>query len=172
MIGFRWCGIAGLSVGIFAGNYRRRHPRIVFLIALLFGVPTIEAAETDEQIIEDTYRAWVGATNEKDIGKWSSFLATNPFFSPADTAPLISREAILDYYERLFSDPQFSIDCEQRDVHVSLYGDMAWSRGVCKVTFTGSEGNSARSASRWFKVWVRDPAGSWKCRVNSWKLEN
>ena len=56
------------------------HRQIVLLTTVLLGVLTTEAAETDERTIEDTYKVWVEATNEKNISKWSSFLATDPFF--------------------------------------------------------------------------------------------
>ena len=87
----------------------------------------VGAAETDEQSIRDTYEAWVGATNEKDIEKWSAF------------------------------------------VDVSESGEMAWSRGECKATFTGPGDTTATGRSRWLKVWIKQPNGSWRCRVNTWR---
>lgn len=140
------------------------------VLCLLFS--STDAAESDVQLIERTYKAWVEATNEKDITKWSSFLAKAPYFSPSDSLPLTSREAILAYYERSFSDPGFSLDCEQRDVHVSESADMAWSRGVCKATFTMPDGSLGRGSSQWLKVWTKYSDGSWKCRINYWKSEN
>lgn len=142
------------------------------LVVLFLAVSTVDAEESDVQAVERTYKAWVEASNEKDITKWSTFLAENPYFSPADAPPLIGREAILDYYQTSFSDPEFSLDCEQLEVHVSRSGDMAWSRGVCKGTFTGPDGKKASGSSRWFKVWTKYPDGSWKGRINSWKYKN
>ena len=140
------------------------------LVALFLAATAAEAADSDVQAIERTYKAWVEATNEKDITKWSSFLAKDPYFSPADAPPLTSREAILAYYEKSFSDPEFSLDCERLEVHVSQSGDMAWSRGVCKATYTGPDGNKASGSSRWLKVWTKYADGSWKGRINSWKF--
>jgi DNA-binding beta-propeller fold protein YncE len=54
------------------------------------------AVESDELAIETTYDVWVKAANEKDITKWSSFLAENPYFSPPDVPPLTTSEAILE----------------------------------------------------------------------------
>jgi len=141
-------------------------------IALFLVVSAADAADSDVQAIERTYRAWVEATNEKDITKWSSFLAQDPYFSPADSQPLTSREAVLAYYETSFSDPQFFLDCEQLEIHVSTSGDMAWSRGVCEATFTMSDGSKGHGSSRWLKVWTKYPDGSWKGRINSWKSED
>ena len=127
------------------------------------------AAETDEQSIQETYRAWVEATNAKDIEEWSTFLATSPYFHPADSSPLANAEEIISYYARSFADPRFLLDCEQEYVDVSDSGEMAWSRGKCRATFTGPDGNEASGSSRWVKVWIKQPDGTWRCRVNTWK---
>jgi ketosteroid isomerase-like protein len=103
------------------------------------------AAETDEQSIHETYKAWVEATN------------------------LASTEEVISYYARSFADPRFSLDCRQEYVDVSESGEMAWSRGECKATFTGPDGNEASVTSRWLKVWIKQSDGSWRCRVNTWR---
>jgi len=127
------------------------------------------AADSDEKSIHDTYNAWVEASNDRDIEKWSTFLADNPYFSPADSPPLSSTEEVIDYYKRSFADPWFSLDCEQEQLEVSESGEMAWSSGICKATFTGPSGEKASGRSRWFKVWVKQSDGSWRGRVNAWK---
>ena len=134
---------------------------------LISGIST--AAESDEAAIYETYDAWVEATNRKDIEEWSTFLAMNPFFYPADSPPLTNSEEVIDYYARSFSDPGFSLDCRQEHVDVSESGRMAWSRGSCKATFTGPDGEKASGTSRWFKVWIKQSDESWRCRVNSWR---
>jgi len=148
---------------------REKQARVVwFLSLLLIGLP-IYAAETDETKIENTYIAWVQATNEKDLEKWASFLAPDAYFLPPDSDPLTTADAILDYYRDSFADPEFSLDCEQQEVHVADSGEMAWARGICKATFTNPEGNKTSGKSRWFKVWVKQFDGSWLGRVNTWK---
>jgi ketosteroid isomerase-like protein len=130
------------------------------------------AADSKVQTIQQTYSAWVEAANEKDIAKWSRFLADDPYFSPADSPPLTSTNAVLDYYKKSFADPRFSLDCEQQEVEVAESGEMAWARGICNATFTGPDGENASGTSRWFKVWIKDADGSWRGRVNTWKYEN
>ena len=142
---------------------------VTCLAAALAGCSITLVTETDEQSIQNTYKAWVEVTNEKDIEKWSAFLATNPYFHPADSAPLVNSDEIISYYERSFADPNFSLDCVQEYVDVSASGEMAWSRGKCEATFTGPDGSRATGASRWFKVWIKQSDGSWRCRVNTWK---
>jgi ketosteroid isomerase-like protein len=127
------------------------------------------AADSEEQVIHETYNAWVEAANEKDIAKWSTFLAENPYFSPADSPPLTSTDEVIDYYKKSFADSWFSLDCEQEQVEISESGEMAWARGICNATFTGPDGEKANGTSRWFKVWMKQSDGSWRGRVNTWK---
>lgn len=140
----------------------------VCLAAALFGSGVLNAGQTEEQAIHDAYAAWVQAANEKDIAKWSRFLADDPYFVPAASPPLTSTKAVLDFYETLFFDRWFSLDCEQEHVEVSESADMAWARGTCLATFTGPDGSKGSSTSRWFKVWIRHSDGSWRGRVNIW----
>ena len=133
---------------------------------------SLDMHAAEEQAIHDTYNAWVEAANEKDIAKWSTFLAENPYFSPADAPPLTSTKAVINYYKNSFSDSRFSLDCEQQEVEISESGEMAWARGICNATFTGPDGKKASGTSRWFKVWIKQPDGSWRGRVNTWKYEN
>ena len=130
------------------------------------------AAEIDGQSVHETYEAWVNATNEKDIEKWSTFLATNPYFHPAHSTPLANADEVISYYARSFADPRFSLDCKQEHVDVSASGDMTWSRGWCKATFTGPDGSEATGTTRWLKVWIKQSDGSWRCRVNTWRNVN
>ena len=145
---------------------------VLLLIMLASCDSASTAADSEVQTIQQTYNAWVDAANEKDIAKWSRFLANDPYFSPADSPPLTSTNAVIDYYKKSFADPRFSLDCEQQEVDVAASGDMAWARGICNATFTGPDGENASGTSRWFKVWIKDADGSWRGRVNTWKYEN
>ena len=141
---------------------------ICLVTAVMVGTVS-NAADPEEQAIHETYNAWVEAANEKDIAKWSTFLADNPYFSPADSPPLTSTSEVIDYYKREFSDSWFSLDCEQEEVEISDSGEMAWTRGICNATFTGPDGQKANGTSHWFKVWEKQSDGSWRGRVNTWK---
>ena len=141
----------------------------ICLTVALVTVSISNAADSEEQAIHEAYDAWVEAANEKDIKKWSTFLAEDPYFVPADSPPLASTEEIIDYYKRSFSDKWFSLNCEQQKVEVSESGEMAWARGICNATFTDPDGRKASGTSRWFKVWIKHSDGSWRARVNTWK---
>jgi uncharacterized protein (TIGR02246 family) len=150
---------------------RQRALALLTVGLLLFSQISAIASETDGSLIEETYNAWVRAVNAKDIEWWSTYLAPNALFLPPGVQPLETEEAILEYYRQSFADPHFALDCQQLAVDVAQSGEMAWARGVCRVTFTSSDGQVANGNSRWLKVWLKQDDGSWKCRVNTWNYE-
>jgi ketosteroid isomerase-like protein len=87
------------------------------------------------------------------------FLADNMF---AIARVMATTDEILDYYRNSFADPGFSLNCQQQEVHIADSGEMAWSRGICKVTFTNSGGQKDSGQSRWLKVWVKGQDDSWR----------
>lgn len=141
------------------------------LTVMLFFAPVAIAADSDETLIEETYNAWVHAANAKDIESWSLFLAPSAVFVPPGVPPLETEEAILNFYKDSFADPEFSLDCQQLSVDIAKSADMAWARGICRATFTDPNGQKAIGTSRWFKIWIKQTDGSWKCRFNTWNYE-
>lgn len=127
-------------------------------------------ASSDEEAIEKTYDRWVVVTNAKDLEAWSSYITRDAYFAPPGSPPLETESAILDYYRRSFADPLFSLDCEQLEVNVADSGEIAWARGRCDARFTDASGSAGQGESKWMKIWQKQPDGSWKCRVNSWSM--
>ena len=150
----------------------RKFAPIVLIVALTSDRVALGASESDATIIERNYNAWVQVTNARDLDLWSSYLAPDASFMPPDAPLLDSRDEIFDYYRKAFADPHFSLDCQQLSVDVAQSRDMAWASGECKATFTDINGEKASGTSRWFKVWLKQADGSWKCRVNTWDYTN
>lgn len=144
----------------------------IFVGLMSLGHAQALAGATDESIIQNTYDAWLVVTNAKDIESWSSYLAPNAIFIPPEVPSLETREEILDYYRNAFADPNFALDCQRLSVDVAKAGDMAWATGICNATYSGPSGEKAHGLSRWFKVWLKQPDGSWKCAVNTWNYGN
>ncbi|MDX1408617.1 MAG: nuclear transport factor 2 family protein [Saprospiraceae bacterium] len=147
--------------------------RIYFFVAVFLVVAACrdmpDVQPEDHGIaIKEAYDAWVKTTNQKDIDKWSEFVAADAVFLPPDSEPLESMTEIRDYYLELFRDTNFSIACEQVFVRVAKSEDLAWSRGYCEAMFAGTEANVETVSSKWAKVWERQPDGGWKCRLNTW----
>ncbi len=141
------------------------------LVLVISGcAPQVDTA-ADKATIEKLYPAWVDAVNAKDIEAWASFLAPDARFQPPNQSALKTHEEIINRYKALFEDPRFALDCRQEQVVVAGSGDIAWSRGSCKGTFTGQDGEAAHSKTKWLKVWQKQPNGEWKNLVNIWNSD-
>jgi ketosteroid isomerase-like protein len=140
----------------------------VISIVLLTTADAADDTMDHSAVILAAYNQWVETTNARDIVQWSNFLAPGAVFFPADGPALTSKEAITNYYIKLFADPNFALDCAQSFVEISESNDIAWSRGTCNVTFSLPDGGINRGSSEWAKVWVRLDSGEWKCRLNTW----
>ena len=145
---------------------------VVFIIGVTSCANESRNAPSDAVIIQESYNEWVEAVNAKDITWWSSFLAPDAVFLPPDSRPLETTEDIQAHYIRLFEDPNFKLDCKQSFVKVAESKDMAWSRGNCEATFSTPEGESGHGSTKWAKVWIKQPDGTWKCRLNIWNNNN
>jgi len=128
----------------------------------------LDKLSNDGHLIKSAYDDWLKSTNIKDIESWSSFLAPNAVFLPPDTTLLGTNEEIVAYYLELFSDPNFSLDCEQIFVHVAESRDMAWARGTCQAKFTTQNGDIGHGSSKWTKIWIRLDTSEWRCKLNTW----
>lgn len=139
----------------------------------LFGPLAASAGKTStdtSDVILATYNDWVEATDAKDIAQWSTFLAPGAVFFPPSVPALDSEEAIVSYYTESFRDPNFTLDCTQTFVEVAESNDLAWTRGTCNATFSSPDGSVGRGSSKWAKVWIRLKSGEWKCRLNTWNM--
>lgn len=125
-------------------------------------------ADDQEFLIGETYDEWVKVTNTKDIDRWWTYVAPAAVFTPPGEPVLKTEAAIRGFYEKLFADPNFSLDCEQLSVEITESGDVARARGGCEFTFTDPSGEKESGTSRWFKIWLKQTDGSWKCKVNTW----
>jgi uncharacterized protein (TIGR02246 family) len=121
----------------------------------------------DEAAIRAAYDAWVVAADSKNIEAWVTFLEPDAIFLPPNTDALTTYEDIRDRYVSIFEDPNWSIACEHTEVEIAKAGDMAWSRGYCNTTVSGSDGTPVENRGKWNKVWLKQADGSWKNRLNS-----
>lgn len=133
----------------------------LLVLAVSGCAPTAPQVDTaaDKATIEKLYPAWVETGRSRDLEAFASFLAPDAQFLPPNVPALKTHEEIVEFYRALYEDPRFALDCRQEQVEVAASGDIAWSRGSCKGTFTGQDGEAAHSKTKWLKVWQKQPNG-------------
>jgi len=125
-----------------------------------------DTRKTDAEAITAAYSEWAKAANDKDIDYWVTFLGPDAVFMPPDREALTTNDEIRDMYIESFKDPNWSISCEQLEVDVAQAGDMAWSRGECTTTVSNQDGKVNTIHGKWMKVWLKQPNGIWKNKLN------
>jgi ketosteroid isomerase-like protein len=78
-------------------------------------------------------------------------------------APLFTgKQPIKDALKPMMSDPNFSISFLATKVEVSKSGDLAFTQGPYKMTFSDIRGNKFDDDGKYLTVWRKLPDGTWK----------
>lgn len=77
------------------------------------------------------------------------------------------RDAVRDYYQFIFD--EYEPELESHYVEVRVEGDLAYGRGIAKVTLTPKDGTETlESASKYLNILQRQPDGTWKTTHDIW----
>jgi uncharacterized protein (TIGR02246 family) len=117
------------------------------------------AAADVKRAEQDMLAAW----KAKDAAKVAS-LYTGDAAVATPGAPLITgHDAIMKSVESDFNDPAFSLDYANADTKVAGSGDIAYTRGTFRVTFTNPQTRKPQSMSgNYLTVFAKQADGGWK----------
>jgi ketosteroid isomerase-like protein len=112
--------------------------------------------------LREAESARMKAAAAKDLEAFVAFYAEDAsILSP--NAPIFSgKQPIKDGLKPMLSDPQFSLALMPTRVEVSKSGDMAFTQGPYKMTFSDMRGNKFEDEGKYLTVWRRLADGSWK----------
>ena len=143
-------------------------PMVLAATAAMAGPPDLEA---ERAALVRLDKAWAQAAAARDVEKVLSFWADDARVFPPGQPAVIGKEALREYDSGGFALPGFSIRWETSDFVVSASGDMAYGLGTNAVTFNGPDGKTITERGRAVTVWRKDPAGAWKCVIDTWNPE-
>jgi uncharacterized protein (TIGR02246 family) len=117
----------------------------------------------EEAAIRTTDANWLAAATAHDLERILPFWADDATILPPGTPAVEGKEAIRQFVSGAFATPGFSISWKTDKVEVSQSGDLAYSSGTDRISFTTPDGKSVTEESRGVAVWKKQPNGSWKC---------
>lgn len=142
--------------------------RIFCLIALLSisaactKAPTADTREADTRAIRDAESAWVKTAATKDPDAYVSYYADDAEVLIPNMPLFTGKPAIKEGIKPVMSDPNFSLTFLPSRVEVSKSGDMAFTQGPYKMTFSDVRGNRFEDNGKFLTVWRKLPDGNWK----------
>ena len=113
-------------------------------------------------------REWLQAAQAHDVDRAVSFWAEDAVVFPPGSPPVAGRAAIRDYVVKSFQTPGFSIAWKTTSVAVSRGGDIAYTTGTNRVTFSAQDGGQVAIDGKAVVVWRRQKDGAWKCVIDIW----
>jgi ketosteroid isomerase-like protein len=132
-------------------------------VCLLLSMAAFAATPEDEIMKAD--RDFNKATQEKRAEGWLSY------FSLDDAAlidpPTIGRQAITDRYQKLFSNPDFTLTWEPVKAEVFPAGNIGYTTGKYVARFKNKEGKKMQSKGHYITLWRKQDDGSWKIVADS-----
>jgi uncharacterized protein (TIGR02246 family) len=144
------------------------------LVAVIVGVSLAgigcasagNAADVPSQI-RQLDEEWSRAAQGRDVDRVLAYWADDAIVFPPGSPPVAGKAAIRDFVSRSFQTPGFSISWKTTTVAVSRSGDVAYTTGTNRVTFTAPDGRQVAVDGKAVAVWRRKE-GAWKCVIDIW----
>ena len=111
---------------------------------------------------------WSRAAQNRDVDRVVSFWAADAIVFPPGSPAVAGSSAIREFVAKSFQTPGFSISWKATTVAVSRSGDMAYTTGTNRVTFSAPDGKQVTVEGKAVAVWRREKDGAWKCVIDIW----
>lgn len=109
------------------------------LLAVACAGPQRSAADDQSEMLETRQAQFAAALEARDVQGMVGLFAADAVLHVADMAPIEGRDAIGDFYDRVFGFLTRS-SVIPHDTRISEAGDMAYSVGTTRNGFSGPEG--------------------------------
>ena len=111
---------------------------------------------------------WSRAAQNRDVARVLSFWAEDAIVLPPARPAVVGSAAIREFVVKSFQTPGFSISWKTSNVAVSRSGDIAYTTGTNRVTFSAPSGEQVTVEGKAVAVWRREKDGAWKCVIDIW----
>jgi len=121
-----------------------------------------DTSETDKKAIREMEEAWNKAGAAKDAAAYVAFYTDDAHVLMPNAPLLTGKAAIKDAVKPMMADPNFSITLTPTRLEVSKGGDMAYTQGSYKMTFSDVRGNKFEDEGKYLTIYRKLADGSWK----------
>jgi ketosteroid isomerase-like protein len=114
---------------------------------------------------------WAAAASADSVDAWMAFYAADAIVLLPNDQLTSGKESLRNAVSRLLAHPHLSVAWRPLKVEVARSGDLAFLIGAFELRFGGPPGSPASDRGRRLELW-RKQAGSWKCIVDTWNLDD
>ena len=111
---------------------------------------------------------WSLAAQGRDVDRVVSFWADDAIVFPPGSPAVAGKSAIREFVAKSFQTPGFRISWKTTTVGVSRSGDVAYTTGTNRITFSAPDGRQVTVEGKAVAVWRREKDGAWKCVIDIW----
>jgi len=114
--------------------------------------------------------AWAAAAGAASVGGWMSFYADDAIVLLPHEELASGKELVRQTVSRLLAQPHLSIALRPIETSVAQSGDLVFMVEGYELRFGGARVPPSDRGRR-LEIWRKQADGSWKCIVDSWKLD-
>jgi uncharacterized protein (TIGR02246 family) len=133
----------------------------LFLTACATKLP-LDTREADAKTIRDTEAAMMKAASTRDLDAFVAFYTDDASILSPNAPIFTGKQPIKDGLKPMLADPQFSLVLVPTRVEVAKSGDLAFTQGPYKMSFSDVRGNKFEDEGKYLTVWRKLPDGTWK----------
>jgi ketosteroid isomerase-like protein len=131
------------------------------LTVLLTACKPAEQADYAHEI-RDVEAARLKTAAAKDVDAYVNYFADDASMLMPNAPLLTGKQPIKEELKPLMSDPNFSLSFLPNKLEVAKSGDLAFTQGPYKMTFSDIRGNKFEDEGKYLTVWRKLPGGTWK----------
>jgi uncharacterized protein (TIGR02246 family) len=134
------------------------------LISLLTACETKipDTREADAKAIRALESARMQAATARNLEALVASYADDASVLTPNAPIFTGKQPIKDGLKPMLEDPQFSLTLMPSRVEVSKSGDLAFTQGPYKMSFSDIRGNKFEDEGKYLTVWRKQADGSWK----------
>jgi ketosteroid isomerase-like protein len=132
-------------------------------------VRSVELFDHSAEHVEEREESWRQAINRGDVAAIVALYAPDAQILPPGAAAVVGPEAIRQFFQRLLSLPELSIEVTNESTEVAAAGDLAYSRGRFRMSW-GKREERLEDRGKYLVVWRRID-GEWRAQVDAFNSD-
>lgn len=121
-----------------------------------------DTSEADKKAVREMESAWNKAGAAKDVDGYIAFYADDAHVLLPNAPLFTGKAAIKEALKPMMADPNFSVTLTPTRLEVSKGGDMAYTQGSYKMTFSDVRGNKFEDEGKYLTIYRKLADGNWK----------